>query len=114
MSYSSDWLRTAMPGTWRGWASSTSTRGATATFRFEGRSVAWVSATLPHHRLAEIRIDDVLVTTLDLYAAEHGPARVVWAHDFATPGEHVLEIRMVNSTSRPAAQLVIDGFYVVT
>jgi hypothetical protein len=52
--------------------------------------------------MAEVRIDGVLVATVDLYHATLQGRRIVFAADGLAPGAHTLEIRTL-ATANPAS-----------
>jgi hypothetical protein len=91
--YTGSWSRTVsshLSGGASRYASS-STRRVTVTFT--GREVAWVATKRTTGGRAEVRIDGVLVGTVDLDATSTQYRRIVFRRGFATRGTHTLEIR---------------------
>jgi hypothetical protein len=84
--------------------------GATVTYRFTGRSVAWVAAVAPHHGRARVLLDGRRVATVDLGAAAQ-QRRLVFVQNWATAGPHTITIRVLGTAGRPRVEL--DGFVIL-
>jgi hypothetical protein len=82
--------------------------GATATFTFTGRSVAWLGPRGPTRGRARISIDGVAVRTVDLRRSSFRARATVFKTAWVTPGTHTLTIEVLGS-GRPVA---IDEFVV--
>ncbi|WP_181127424.1 hypothetical protein [Rathayibacter sp. AY1F9] len=93
--------------------SSTST--ASATLRFRGTKVSWVSRITPTSGINEVLIDGVLVASVDRYSATNRSARTVFTSSTLGAGEHTITIR--RGSKRNAAStgnsLILDAFVVV-
>ena len=111
MTYSGTW--TTSTGTaWSGNATKTSVvPGSTATFRFNGRSIAWASRTGPDRGLAQVRVDGVLVATLDLNAAVERPRRIVYAKTWSSLAIHTISVRILGTVDRPRGD--VDAFWIL-
>jgi hypothetical protein len=100
----------ALPGSSGGtvkWATS----GATAEFRFNGSSVAFVSSYGPDRGKAKLFLDGVKAGKVNLYAPRVRAGRVVWAMP-VTPGKHVLTVQIKGKHSGKSlgSRVDIDGF----
>jgi hypothetical protein len=89
------WARAADPGYLGGHARHASAPGATATWTFTGREVAWVAAKGPHHGRATVTVDGVLRGTVDLDARKTRFRRVVFRAIWGASGVHSISIRAV-------------------
>jgi hypothetical protein len=89
--------------------------GATASFQFTGRQVAWVARLGPSSGKAEIRIDGQVVRVIDLYAAKAGWRRLVFASDELTPGQHSLHISVLGlkNPKSTGTAVSVDSFVVM-
>jgi len=85
--------------------------GATASFTFRGRSVAWITAVGPAQGKAAISIDGASQGTFDQYAARtsFGVARTF---DDLGPGGHTITVRVLGRARARATdtQVVVDAF----
>jgi hypothetical protein len=88
----------------------TNEAGATATFTFTGRTVAWFGPSGPTRGRANIFIDGQLVATVDLYARRFRPNTRIFATTFPEAGPHTLRIEVVGTKGRPT--VAIDQFVV--
>ena len=68
ISYRGTWLRTAATNFFGGTANSTTARNASATIRFTGTQVAWITAIGPTMGIATVTLDGVSQGSVDLYA----------------------------------------------
>ena len=105
--YAGTWRSATSNTYWGGGVRAASTAGSTATFRFTGRSVAWVSPRSPVRGVARIYIDGSYVTTVDLRATVLEPARVVFARNWSTGAARTLTIRVTAAPGHPRVDL--DG-----
>ena len=86
-------------------------KGARATFRFTGRSIAIVAPTGPGRGKARIIIDGKRVAVIDLGRGRHSQRRLVWATTWSTSGRHTLRIQVLGTHGRPRVDL--DAFLVM-
>ncbi len=82
-----------------------SASGASATWTFTGREVAWVAAKGHHYGRARIYVDGVLRGTVDLDAAKTRFRRVVFRATWGSSGAHRISIRAVGD-----GRVDLDGF----
>jgi hypothetical protein len=84
-------------------------RGATATFRFTGRDVAFETAVGPNRGRAQIVVDGVVRATVDLYASKRQTGILAWSASWATSGRHTVVVRVLDAGDR----VDVDGFFVL-
>lgn len=109
--YAGPWRAVRSAGYWTGAARWATRAGATARITARGHGIAWVARTGPDRGRAEVRIDGVLVATVDLYASTPGARRVVWAASWETATPRVVSIRVEGTAGRPRVD--VDGFATV-
>ena len=85
--------------------------GASATFSFTGRSVAWVSRMAYNRGRAKVYVDGTYVKTVDLYRSSTAGQRLVFAKTWSSVGKHTLKIVVLGTAGRPRVDL--DGFAVL-
>jgi hypothetical protein len=88
-----------------GHARHASAAGATATWTFTGREVAWVAAKGRQYGRATISVDGVLRGTVDLDAGKTRFRRVVFRAIWAASGRHSISIRVLGH-----GRVDVDGF----
>ncbi len=92
-----------------------SAAAATATYTFTGRNVAWATVKANSRGRAEVRIDGVLISTIDLYQSSATAAvrRVVFQREL-TPGVHTLEVRALGTktVASTGTRVDVDAFVV--
>ncbi|MDO8915018.1 MAG: hypothetical protein Q7W16_02905 [Coriobacteriia bacterium] len=87
---------------------------ATAEYRFTGQKVEFVTDRHPYRGKAEISIDGVVKTTVDLYAAVAEKQYVAFASDVLASGDHTITVK-VTRTKNPLSRdyyVVVDAFRV--
>jgi len=86
--------------------------GATATTRFSGSSVAFVTTVASNRGIAEILIDGVSQGRVDLYNPTFVGRRVVFSTAGLQPGPHTLVVRVTGLKNIRSAdrRVDIDGF----
>jgi subtilisin family serine protease len=87
--------------------------GASATYSFNGRSVAWLAVKAPDRGKASVAIDGVTVATVDLRASTKQTRVTVFARSWADVGTHSVKITVLGA---PAAhpRVDIDALIVVS
>lgn len=99
------WSRQAKSGASGGYVRTRSTAGATATFTFSGRAVAWVAPKGTGRGKAKVYVDGVYRKTVDLYRATAYPRAVVFSAAWSTIGNHTVRIVVVGTAGRPRIDL---------
>lgn len=93
-----------------GTAADSSAAGASATLTFTGRGISLIGSVGAGQGLAQIRVDGVLVQTIDLNAVSGADRSVLFSRVLATAGPHTLKITCLGTYRRPAIN--IDAFAV--
>jgi spore germination protein YaaH len=75
--------------------------GASATYTFTGRSIAWVSLFASDRGSARVYVDGVLVATVSTYASDRTFRRVAFAKSWSVSGDHTLRIVVIGTAGRP-------------
>ena len=75
--------------------------GATATFQFTGRSVAWIGPRGPTRGKAHVYVDGRYSRTIDLYASRFQARNTVWSQTWTKAGGHTIRIEVVGTRGRP-------------
>jgi GH25 family lysozyme M1 (1,4-beta-N-acetylmuramidase) len=108
-------------GTWHSVASSAASggslkyatgKGASATFRFTGSSVAWVAATGPTRGSASVYVDGAYAGSVKLYSATAHSKQIVFARNWTANGTHTVKIVVAGSAGHPRVD--IDAFLRLT
>jgi hypothetical protein len=89
----------------------TKARSATATYTFDGASVAWAGPVGPTRGKARVIVDGRLVATVDTYRATFKARDVLWAATLKE-GRHTLRIQVLGTAGRPT--VAVDGLYVLS
>jgi hypothetical protein len=95
---------------WGGSAKRSSTRGATATLTFTGRSIAWVGLRAPNRGRAYVYVNGRLKATVNLYSAATQTKRIVWSAAYTTLATRTITVKVVGTSGRPRVD--VDGFLV--
>lgn len=111
IAYGGSWKRVFRESAIGDYLRSSSTAGATATFTFTGRAVAWLAPRGPGYGKAEVFVDGALKKTVDLYRASSQARRVVFQWSWASSGPHTVKVRVLGTSGRPRVD--IDGFGVL-
>ena len=110
ITYAGSWGTFSTPAAWDGKLRYAKAAGASATIRFNGRGIGWVSTRSPARGQAKVYVDGTYVTTLDLKAVSSKYLQVVFARELA-PGSHSLKIVVVGTSGRQ--QVDLDGFVIL-
>lgn len=79
--------------------------GASVTYAFTGRAVAWVTTLAPDRGVAKVYLDGVLVKTIDCGTATAQARFVAFAKTWSASGWHTLRIVVVGTAGRPRVDL---------
>jgi hypothetical protein len=108
MVYVGSWKKTTPSKALGGSARYATTSTRSATFRFTGYDVGWIATRYRSSGKAQVLIDGVVVTTLDLDTSSTAYRKLVFQRHFSTLGAHTLQIRPVGD-----GRVDIDGFVVL-
>ncbi len=86
--------------------------GAKAKLSFTGRNVAWGAPKSAVRGQAEVWVDGVKETTVDLYSSTTLARRVVFSKSWAFSGSHTVEVRVLGTAGRPRVD--VDAFVVLS
>jgi Transglycosylase-like domain len=82
--------------------------GATVTYPFYAKSVAWIGPVGPTRGKAQVSIDGKVVATVDLRRRSFTPRATIFSKSFKSVGIHTLTIKVIGS-GRPVA---VDEFVI--
>jgi hypothetical protein len=82
--------------------------GATATFTFTGRQVAWIAARGLGRGSARVSVDGTVVATLSTWSSTLLPRRAVYTSAWVASGTHRITIRVSGTSGHPRVD--VDGF----
>ena len=103
------WKTQELRGAHGGLVKYATTKGATARFTFTGRSVAWVAPKSSTRGKANVYLDGVKVTTVDLYSSSTLSRQVVFSKDGLDPAvNHTLEVVAMGTSGRQRVD--VDAF----
>jgi hypothetical protein len=106
--YTAAWARGNAPLAFGGSIHSTSHKGASATFKFTGRQVAYVATRAANRGTAHVYLDGKLVANVDLHSATAMHRRIVFAHAWAADGVHTIKIVCAGTAGH--ATVDVDAF----
>jgi hypothetical protein len=86
-------------------------RGATASFDFDGRSVALIAPKGPTRGSARIYLDGKYVTTVSLYRSTFRARQIVFVANWSDVARHRLTVRVVGTPRHP--MVAVDALYVL-
>lgn len=109
--YDGAWVRRAHPAASGGHVRKTGGDGASATFEFTGRSVAWVAPKGRSRGSAEVWVDGSYRTTISLRRSASLSRAVVFATSWGDAGAHSIEIRVLGTSGHPRVD--VDAFIVL-
>jgi hypothetical protein len=87
---------------------STAKAGASATFKFTGRQIAWVATRRANRGLAHVYLDGKLAANVNLHSATIMHRRIVFAHAWAADGAHTVKIVCAGTAGHPTVD--VDAF----
>ena len=106
--YSGNWSDYAKPAAWNGSYGRSSTSGASVTVTFEGTRLDWIAMKGTTTGKADVYLDGVLQTTVNLAAPTAVYQQDVWSTHDLPSGTHKVNF-VLNSTSASGQYLVIDA-----
>jgi hypothetical protein len=86
---------------------SSSSRNASLTWTFTGRSAAWVVSRAASSGQAYIYVDGVKAATVDLKSSTTKYRDAIWTRTWSTSAKHTVKIVVVGTSSRPT--ITTDG-----
>ncbi|GAB2755847.1 hypothetical protein GCM10027072_62420 [Streptomyces bullii] len=86
---------------------SSSSKNASLTWTFTGRSVAWVVSRASTSGQAHVYVDGTKTATVDLRSASTKYRDAIWTKTWSTSAKHTVKIVVVGTSGRPA--ITTDG-----
>jgi hypothetical protein len=90
-----------------GYSYSASSAGASISWTFTGRSVAWIVSRASTSGQAYIYVDGTKVTTVDLKSSTTLYRQAIWTKTWSSSAKHTLKIVVVGTSGRPT--VTTDG-----
>jgi hypothetical protein len=89
--------------------------GDVAVMEFVGHEARWIGKQGPGHGVARLLIDDVLVVTVDQYAATLSFAVVSFVATELSYGPHTIVVEVTSDRNRQSVgnDIIIDAFDVI-
>ncbi|WP_405766444.1 N-acetylmuramoyl-L-alanine amidase [Actinacidiphila glaucinigra] len=84
-----------------------SSKNASLTWTFTGRSVGWVVSRASTSGQAYVYVDGVKTATVDLKSSTTAYRQTIWSKTWSTSAKHTLKIVVVGTSGRPA--ITTDG-----
>ena len=94
-----------------GSAKSATAAGASVSYAFNGRAIAWVTTLGPDAGEVQVWIDGVKVATVDTRADENAYRQVVYSKGWSSYGSHTIKLVVVGTGERPLA--TVDAFELI-
>jgi len=109
--YASTWTTSSSTSYSGGSLRSSKTAGASASYTFTGRSIAFVTTKSALRGKAKVYVNGVYQTTVDLVTQLTTYRTQVWAKTWSTSGTRTIRIVVVGTAGRPRVDL--DAFAVI-
>jgi hypothetical protein len=101
ISYSSGWSTDSTADATDGAVRYATAAGETATFSVSGNGVAWVARRGPDRGIAQVFVDGVLASAVDLHASTLGSPVTVFARRWTVTGTHTVQVKVLGTVGRP-------------
>jgi hypothetical protein len=109
--YSGTWRRATSDHFSGGAVRAAMQAGASASYTFTGRGIAFVTTTAPTRGKVRVYVNGTRLATLDLYRSVYGCRTVAWAKTWSTSAKRTIRIVVVGTPGR--ARVDLDAFVVV-
>lgn len=109
--YTGSWATTSNASASGGSAKASTAAGATVSYAFSGRAIAWVTTLRADAGEVQVWVDGALAATIDTYAAGTSYRQIVFSKAWSTYGSHTIKLVVVGTADRPRAEL--DAFEVI-
>lgn len=109
--YTGRWLNQRVSGTYGGSIHTTSSAGASASLKFNGREVVWVASRAANRGVGRIYIDGRLVKSLNLHANGTARRRAVFTRAWTSVGTHTIKVVCAGTAGHPTID--VDAFVTV-
>lgn len=111
LAYAGSWGTSSNAAHSGGSVRSATAAGASVSYAFSGRAIAWVTTLRPDAGLVQVWVDGVLVSTVDTKAAAVTYRHIVFSKAWASYSSHTIKLVVLGTATRPAG--VLDAFEVV-
>jgi hypothetical protein len=108
VSYGGGWKRVSVSGASAGYVDRSANGGATATYVFTGRGVAFVSTRATSRGIADIWLDGKKVATVDLYSKTSRAAVVAWSSGVLANTSHKIVVKVTGDKNKSASSDRVD------
>ncbi|MGM9637279.1 MAG: hypothetical protein ACI3YK_04760, partial [Eubacteriales bacterium] len=98
--YTGNWTHDPMGSAYNGTFSYSNVTGNSATFTFEGKSIAFLSSLESNRGIVEILLDGVSQGEFDLYSASTARQQIIFSKNDLSEGSHTIEIRVTGKKNR--------------
>ncbi|MGW2933347.1 peptidoglycan recognition protein family protein [Streptomyces sp. NPDC001156] len=95
-----------------GYSYSASSAGASISWTFTGRSVAWIVSRASTSGQAYVYVDGTKVTTVDLKSSTTQYRQAIWTKTWSSSAKHTLKIVVVGTSGRPT--VTTDGIATIS
>jgi lysozyme len=112
VAYGGTWTSVATTSVSGGSLKYATANGASASYSFNGSSVAWVSYRGPARGSADVYVDGVKKATVNLYAAANSARQIVYAANWTWNGSHTIKIVCLGTAGH--ARVDVDAFVRLT
>jgi hypothetical protein len=112
VSYSGTWGRYSSTKSSGGSYQRAKATGSSAKYAFNGTGVRWIGARSSGGGIADVRLDGLLVATVDQYARSTSWQQVMFERTGLDPGSHTLEVavRGTRNSSSSGTRTYVDAF----
>ncbi len=112
ITYTGTWAHAALSGSYGGYVKHASSNTARAKLAFTAKQVQWVSTLGPNRGKAEVWVDGVKVTTVDLYSSTVKTRHAVYTRTWTASGTHTVEVRVLGTknASSTGSRVDVDTF----
>ncbi len=108
LTYSGTWNSFSNPGFTNGFVKYSNQTNAAAEFPFFGSGVVWVASMATMLGKADVSIDGVFRTTVDLYSPSVLHKQVVYSNSALSNGAHILKIVVKGEKNPSASNTLVD------
>lgn len=109
--YSGSWVTSTNVANSGGSAKSAPAAGASVSYTFSGRAVAWVTTLGNTAGQVQVWVDGVLSATVDTHAASTAYRQIVFSKAWSTYASHTIKLVVVGTAGHPNA--VLDAFEII-
>jgi hypothetical protein len=109
--YSGSWATASKASASGGSVKASTAAGASVSYAFSGRAIAWVTTLRPDAGEVQVWVDGKLAATIDTYAAGTTYRQIVFSKAWSTYASHKIKLVVLGTAGRPRAEL--DAFEVI-